>query len=100
MTSSTPSKTNRPAMPEKVFDHVFGPAFHAVDIGLIVINREGRVVAWNDWMARIARRPVEDVVGKSFYEVFPSARSTRLQSVVEDAFGVGSSSLLTYTLNA
>ncbi len=100
MTSSMPSTTKRPAMPANASDQVFGPVFHAVDIGLIVIDREGHVVAWNDWMARIARRPVEDVVGKSFYEVFPSARSTRLQSVVEDAFEVGSSSLLTHTLNA
>lgn len=100
MTIYMPSKTSRPAMPANVYDDVFDPVFHTVDIGLIVLDREGCVVAWNDWMARIARRPADAVIGRSFYEVFPGARSTRLPSVVEDAFQVGSSSLLTHTLNA
>lgn len=99
MTIYMQSKTS-PAMPANVCEDVFGPVFHAVDIGLIVLDRERCVVAWNDWMARIAQRPAEAVIGRSFYEVFPGARSTRLPSVVEDAFQVGSSSLLTHTLNA
>ena len=100
MTIYMPSKTSRPAMPANECEDVFGPVFHTVDIGLIVLDRERCVVAWNDWMARIAQRPAEAVIGRSFYEVFPGARSTRLPSVVEDAFQVGSSSLLTHTLNA
>ena len=83
-----------------VSDLVFGPVFNTVDIGLVVIDREGCVVGWNDWMARITRRPAQEVVSKSFYDIFPDVRGTRLPAVIADAFQVGSSSILTHTLNA
>jgi PAS domain S-box-containing protein len=83
-----------------VSDLLFGPVFDTVDIGLVVIDSEGRVVCWNEWMARIARRPAQEVVGTSFYDIFPDARRTRLPEVIADAFQVGSSSILTHSLNA
>ena len=87
-------------MLDNISDPVFGPVFDTVDIGLVVIDRDELVVGWNDWMARISRRPAQQVIGKSFYEIFPDARGTRLPGVIEDSFKVGSSSILTHTLNA
>lgn len=87
-------------MSANVSDLGLGPVFDTVDIGLVVIDNDGRVVGWNDWMARTSRRPAQQVLGKALYEVFPDASSTRLASVIEDAFQVGSSSILTHTLNA
>lgn len=86
-------------MLDNVSNLVFGPVFDTVDIGLVVIDSEGCVVCWNDWMARIARLPVREVMGKSFYDIFPDVRRTRLPAVIADAFQVGSSSILTHTLN-
>ena len=87
-------------MLDNISDPVFGPVFDTVDIGLVVIDRDGLVVGWNDWMARISRRSAQQVIGKSFYEIFPDARETRLPGVIEDSLKVGSSSILTHTLNA
>lgn len=81
-------------------DLVFSPVFDTVDIGLVVIDGDGCVVGWNEWMARISRRPPQQVLGKSFYDIFPDVRRTRLPGVIEDTFQVGSSSILTHTLNA
>ena len=81
-------------------DQVFGPVFDTVDIGLVVIDTEGCVVGWNEWMARIARLPSRDVLGRSFFDIFPDALQTRLPGVIADAFQVGSSSILTHSLNA
>jgi PAS domain S-box-containing protein len=39
------------------------------------------------------------VAGKSFYEIFPASRTTRLPSVIDDAFQFGSSSVLNHSLN-
>jgi len=80
-------------------DRVFGPVFDTVDIGLVVIDIEGCIVGWNEWMVRVARRPAREVLGKSFYDIFPDARRTRLPGIIADAFQVGSSSILTHTLN-
>src|SRR4029079_8591168 len=87
-------------MLDNVSDLVFGPVFDTVDIGLVVIDADGRVVGWNDWMGRISRRPAKQVIGTSFYEVFPEVAGTRLRGVIEDSFKAGSSSILTHTLNA
>ena len=43
--------------------------------------------------------PTQQVIGKSLYEIFPDVRNTRLPGIIEDAFQVGSSSILTHTLN-
>ena len=87
-------------MLDNVSDQVFGPVFDTVDIGLVVIDSEARIVCWNDWMSRIARQTPQEVQGKSFYDIFPDSRRSRLPSVIADAFQVGSSSILTHTLNA
>ena len=87
-------------MLDNLSDPVFGLVFDTVDIGLVVVDVDRSVVGWNAWMARVTRRPTQQVIGKSFYEIFPDVRSTRLPGIIEDAFQVGSSSILTHTLNA
>jgi PAS domain S-box-containing protein len=86
-------------MPCSESDFAIGPAFDAVDIGIIVLDRRECIVAWNDWMARVSRHDKSAVLGKSLYEVFPSLRDTRLPAVIGDSFQSGSSSVLTHTLN-
>jgi PAS domain S-box-containing protein len=96
---SAASKNNLPAMLGNSSDLALGAVFDTVDIGLIVLDREGRIVAWNEWMARVSRRPARDVLGKPLYDIFPNVRSTRLPQVIDDSFQAGSSSILTHTLN-
>jgi PAS domain S-box-containing protein len=80
-------------------DLALGAVFATVDIGLIVLDREARIVAWNEWIAGVSRRPAQDVLGKSLYDIFPGVRSTRLPQAIDDSFQAGSSSILTHTLN-
>jgi PAS domain S-box-containing protein len=86
-------------MLDNLFDPVFSLVFDTVDIGLVVVDVDGCVFGWNAWMAHVTRRPTQQVIGKSLYEIFPDVRSTRLPGIIEDAFQVGSSSILTHTLN-
>ena len=76
-----------------------GPIVDTVDVGLIVLDPQIRVVAWNAWMARVSGWPARDVIDKTLYEVFPDLNSPRLSTAVDDAFAAGSSSVLTHTLN-
>ena len=57
-------------MLDNASDLVFGPVFDSVDIGLVVLDR-GCIIGWNDWLARVSRRPVSDVLGKPFPTYFP-----------------------------
>jgi PAS domain S-box-containing protein len=78
----------------------YGPAFDAVDIGIIVLDQQHRIAGWNDWMARVSRQPKDAVLGDSLYDIFPTARDTRLSKVISDSFEAGSSSILSHALNA
>ena len=40
------------------FEH--GPAFDALDVGIIVLDEQAPIVGWNDWIARVSRRPQAD----------------------------------------
>ena len=80
-------------------DFVFGAVFDTVDIGLVLVDSMRSIVAWNEWIARVSRRTAQDVVGKSLDDIFPEIHSTRLPSVIDDAFEAGSSSVLTHSLN-
>jgi PAS domain S-box-containing protein len=86
-------------MLDKATDLLVGPVFDAVDIGLVVLDSQQCIIGWNEWIARVSRRPAEDVLGKNLCDVFPDLRNTRLPAVIEDAFQAGSSSILTHTLN-
>jgi PAS domain S-box-containing protein len=75
------------------------PLSDALDVGLIVTGPDGRILAWNAWMASASGIAPEAAVSKLLAEVFPTATIERLQAAVRDAFAAGSSSLLTYALH-
>ncbi|HKG97591.1 MAG TPA: PAS domain S-box protein, partial [Pyrinomonadaceae bacterium] len=98
--SSEVLKNNLPVMLGNVSNLVFASVFDTVDIGLVVLDDHACIVGWSEWIARVARRPAQDVLGKALCDVFPELRSTRLPTVIDDSFQAGTSSILTHTLNA
>jgi PAS domain S-box-containing protein len=77
----------------------FGPILNTLDVGIIVLDGAGRIVEWNDWIARAAGRPRDAALGQSLYDLFPALRETRLPAAVDDSFAFGSASILTHSLN-
>ena len=57
-----------------------------LDVGIIVLDNQSRIVGWNDWIARVTGHSATSVLGKTFYHVFPGMRDTRLPAVIEDHF--------------
>lgn len=72
---------------------------NALDVGIAILDRQGRIVLWNDWIARYTQTDASAVVGRMLVDVFPALAATRLPSAVEDSFETGSSGLLTHSLN-
>ena len=61
---------------------------NAVDVGIVVLDRDFRIVFWNDWMARVTHAAQATVTGKTIVELFPSLQTTRLPLAIEDRFTV------------
>jgi PAS domain S-box-containing protein len=70
----------------------------AVDAGLIVLDRGGRIVRWNAWMVSASRKSVAEVRGLSLAEALPDI-GERMVSAIAFALESGASSLLTHTLH-
>ena len=78
----------------------FVAVFDALDVGIVVLDSESRVTGWNDWMVGATGRSKASVLGCTFIELYPNLAQTRLPSVIDDALQIGSSSILTHTLNS
>ncbi len=77
----------------------FGLVFDALEIGVVVLDRDGRIIGWNQWMTRTTGCSDQSALGQNLFDVFPQSRNSRLATVIEDAFRAGSSSILTHSLN-
>ena len=87
------------AMLDDVFELGLGPISDALDVGIVVLDGQGCIVGWNDWIARASRHSERSVLGKNLFDVFPNLRETRLPAVLQESIQVGSSSILTHSLN-
>jgi PAS domain S-box-containing protein len=75
------------------------PLFDALDVGIVALDSRGCIFIWNDWIAAVSRISKESALGRNLCDVFPSLRDTRLPTAIEDSLRVGSSSILTHSLN-
>ena len=71
----------------------------AIDAGLIVLDRDRRIVRWNAWMVSASGYPAETVHGKSLIEAFPGIDPGTLAAAISSALDSGVSSLVTHTLH-
>ena len=82
-------------------DHDLARAvFDTIDTGLIIVDVERRVVAWNAAFSAMCGIRVEAVLGRRLDDVFPAGEAERLRYAIGAAFKSGASSLLTHALHA
>lgn len=68
-------------------------------VGLILLDREGRVVSWNDWMRRHSGLEFKLVRGKRLIELFPELQGSRLAWSIDEVLRFRLSSMLAPALN-
>ena len=70
-----------------------------MDSGVVVLDRDQRVVCWNYWFASASNISSEQAIGKTFPELFPKRSLGRLTTSIAEALDLGSSAFLTHSLN-
>jgi PAS domain S-box-containing protein len=83
-------------------DHDLSPralGFDAVDAGLVMLDSDHVIRAWNAWMAAASGIPPADAIGKRLLEAIAAPLPPRLLSAIKQAIESGASSMLTHALN-
>lgn len=70
-----------------------------VNIGVVVLDDDKKVVIWNRWMERYSNVTTVDALGKPLTELFPELESGRLHGAVHNALVNRLPALLSQTLN-
>ena len=71
----------------------------AINGGIIVLDRSGRVVLWNAWMRVSSGIAADEARGKLLGEIFPQAALSRLLAAIATALTSGASTVITHALN-
>jgi PAS domain S-box-containing protein len=71
----------------------------AVNTGLILLDRDKRVVRWNTWMHAASGYSHSQVRGKLLVEIFPDADLKRVMTAVTAALSANVSTIVTHALN-
>ncbi|QIK37666.1 sensor domain-containing diguanylate cyclase [Caldichromatium japonicum] len=71
----------------------------SLQVGLVLLDRAGRVVSWNDWMRRHSGLEFAAVQGQRLTELFPEIQDGRLAWAIDEALRFRLSSMLAPTLN-
>ena len=72
----------------------------AINGGLIVLDRDGRILRWNAWMTSASGHSWATVGNKQLTEIFPAAQFTRMHAAVTAALVSNASTILTHSLNS
>jgi PAS domain S-box-containing protein len=73
--------------------------FDALEMGLVILDGQGRVLEWNMWMAAATGPAPHRACGRQLEEVFGRTLNARLASAIDDAINAGTSSILTHSLH-
>ena len=73
--------------------------FDAVDLGLILLDGDCRVIGWNAWIENASGIPNDSARGGRLDELFPGRIPPRLATAITQALELGASSLVTHTLH-
>lgn len=71
----------------------------ALDFGIILLDRDQRVVVWNAWSASAAAISSEAAIGKRLETLFPGGGTPLITSAVAVSLESGTSRLFTHTLH-
>ncbi len=73
--------------------------FSSLNSGVIVLDMQGNIVCWNQWMEKYSLIKGTTVIGKSFDEVFPELINKRIHQVIFSNIKTALPAILSSVLN-
>ena len=75
------------------------PLVDLVDLGVVLIDQDRRIVAWNDWLAIRSGLTADAVRGRTLCDCFAELAGSRLEAVIDAALKSGQAAVLSRQLN-
>ena len=72
---------------------------HTAEVGMVVLNTEGKIVLWNDWMARASGISGTTAQGSTIETLFPALEDTRVCQAIHGVLQDGHAALLSQTIH-
>ncbi len=63
---------------------------HVLNLGVIVVDRRGKIIFWNRWMQRHTQLEAREVIGRRLKELFPEIEAKGFDWKLENVFSLGS----------
>ena len=73
--------------------------FDCVDLGIIVLGENARIIAWNNWLVNASGLSKDAALGHTLEDLFPGAVAPSLTSAISDCLEYGAARLLTHSLH-
>lgn len=77
----------------------FSQLFNNLNSGIIILDMQGNVVCWNNWMDKHSSLKEKDTIGKAFNKLFPELINQRIQRVIFSNIKTGLPATLSNVLN-
>lgn len=61
----------------------------SLTVGISALDSSLRILTWNQFMASLTERPIEEVLGRPYFEVFPEQLGTGLPDTLEEVLKTG-----------
>lgn len=78
---------------------ILSSVLHTVDIGIMVLDEEERMLFWNEWMERYLATDISLFKDKFFSEIFPELENSRVHNSIKSAIKLRYPSFMSQSLN-
>jgi len=78
---------------------IFHNVFLDSEIGLIILDFDGRLVNWNPWVTKYSQIDLDEAIGRKLAEIFPEMKSSSVERAIASALTSNMSSVISNTLN-
>ncbi|WP_339242715.1 sensor domain-containing diguanylate cyclase [Paenibacillus sp. FSL R5-0517] len=72
-------------------NNLLSQALKKANIGMLIVDRQLKVVLWNGWLERFTGKNAEEVIGLNLLEVCPRFKSSMYQNILQNALYHGQS---------
>jgi diguanylate cyclase (GGDEF)-like protein/PAS domain S-box-containing protein len=81
------------------FSGLYGRVLGTINMGVVVVDDQRRILLWNQWMASHSGLSAGRVQGSDLFELFPELSGQRIEQAIHSALRNNFSALLSQTLN-